>query len=268
MNVQDSELASLWDKYKRLARKIAMRFTTPHYELDDLLQECFIIFMAAVKDYDPDSGYTLVTHLGNRFKWGLYRLIYDGKGERRIKDTCILDEPFDAEDDGSATMADMIPDPAAEFENRSVDKLTRGEVWELARHELAAFDRANSAEHPGRLYDIIEAYYRNNISMKELARRLGVSFQLVQQEQRKAIVQLRKSRRLQFLSDDVISQSITRTGLGSFQRSGTSSVEWAVLEMERLQMEQQEWRQEMLVKFGIDVDKLYKEHKNASCAAP
>lgn len=255
MDIQEAELAPLWDKYKRLARKIAMRFTTPHYELDDLLQECFIIFMATVKEYTPDSGCTLVTYLGNRFRWGLARLIYDRYGDRRIKDITVLDTPFDTEDGDGDCMADFLSDPTAEFEEETVKCAALSVVWDLARCELADFDKANRASHPGRLYDIIEAQYKYDLSLKELAGRMGVSFQLVQQERRRAINQLRRSKRLGALYDDVIGQSLTRSGLSSFQHSGTSSVEWAVLEMERLREEHEEWRREMLEKFGIKLDK-------------
>ena len=234
MHISNSELAPLWDKYKRLALKVARRFTTPHYELEDLMQECFIIFVATVKDYDPDSGHALSTHLYNRFRWGLIRLIYNQEGERRIKEVMALDTPFDSEDPGSGTMADQIPDPAAEFEDTIIDRAALSPVWNIARRELAAYEAENGSRCPGRLYGIIKSQYPNGLALQEIANAQGVDIQLLKHERRLAVERLRRSVRLWALYEGFIGQSVHHSGLDSFKHSGESSVEWAVLKREQL----------------------------------
>lgn len=222
MEVSKAELVPLWNKYKRLARKAAKRFASPHYEEDDLVQECFIIFMAAVKEYSPDIGCGLTTYVGNRFKWGLYRLIYDNFGQRHIREVCALDTPMDTDDSGRDTMVDLVPDPTAEFEERTVDSAALSEVWEICRCELGE-----------QQYNAVESFYKYGATDQEHAKNSGITAKEALQQRQKAINQLSRSRRLRQIYIDVIGQSLVRSGLGYFRQHGESSVEWAVLESER-----------------------------------
>lgn len=65
-------LALLWEQTQRLAEKLA-RKQNNSAELDDLMQEGFIILHSAASDYDTDSGIMFSTYFGNRLKWGWLR---------------------------------------------------------------------------------------------------------------------------------------------------------------------------------------------------
>ncbi len=235
MEVSKAELAPLWDKYKRVAQKAAKRFESPHYEQEDLLQECFIIFMRALKEYEPGVGCGFTTYFYNRVQWGLYRLIYgrDGKEGLKIKEVCVLDAPVKSDDEEKLTMSESIPDPEAEFADDVIDRVSSSPLWELCRFELET-NKGKKNEGSGMMYNIIEDKYRFGITDEEAADKYGVPVKLIGEEHRRAMNRLRRSHKLYELYCDVIGESIFHGGIGTFKTTGASSVEWAVLERERI----------------------------------
>ncbi len=251
MEVSKAELAPLWDKYKRIAQKAAKRFESPHYEQEDLLQECFIIFMRALKEYEPGVGCSFTTYFYNRVQWRLYRLIYgkDGKEGLKIKEVCVLDAPVKSDDEEKLTMSDSIPDPEAEFADDVIDHVAISSLWELCRFELETY-KGEKDERSGMMYNVIVDKYRFGITDEEAAKKHGVPVQLIGEEHRRAMKCLRRSRKLYELYCDVIGESIFHGGIGTFKATGSSSVEWAVLERERIRELQE-----------LENDKLYPKIK-------
>ena len=78
-------LLDLWERNAGMIRNASKRFDS-YIEPDDMLQECYIAFHNAVKDYDPAAGFTFITHLKNAVVWHLSRYVKECGAMIRIPD--------------------------------------------------------------------------------------------------------------------------------------------------------------------------------------
>ena len=69
-------LMELWSQNKGLIGKACGKYAG-RIEEEDAKQECFIAFMAAVKEYDPEKGAAFSTYLHSRCMWRLGRYAAD-----------------------------------------------------------------------------------------------------------------------------------------------------------------------------------------------
>lgn len=94
----DSEIMSeLWENNQGLIRMIVRNvigLTEREDGFEDMMQQAYFGFYAAVQNYDPNSGVAFSTYAANRVKWSLYRY-YEQNGhtvripaymKRRIRD--------------------------------------------------------------------------------------------------------------------------------------------------------------------------------------
>ena len=70
------QILELWNQNKGLIGKACGKYAG-RLEEEDAKQECFIAFMAAVKEYDPEKGAAFSTYLHSRCMWHLGRYAAD-----------------------------------------------------------------------------------------------------------------------------------------------------------------------------------------------
>ena len=109
-------IVELWHQVRRMVYKQAARWAgLGGTTIEDLTQAGFIAMLRAVDSYDPSRGTKFSTHLFQRLRAELSAAT--GYNSKRswfdpLQSAVSLDAPL--EDSEDATLADFIPDPAAE----------------------------------------------------------------------------------------------------------------------------------------------------------
>lgn len=137
-----------------------------------------------------------------------------------------LDAPVKGVDGGGdITVCDMVaaPDsPEEEITDRIYREQREKELWECVD--------SLKGKHP----EVIRKRYQENQTLQQIANDYGISRQRAQALQAAALRELRKptrSAKLRPYLDDIRSMSMSGTGVGRFQRTWTSSTEYAAIEL-------------------------------------
>lgn len=124
------KLIELWQQVRGMAAKEAVRwaaYRSNGVELEDLEQAGFIALMRVVDSFDPTAGYQLST-----WYYPIMRSEFQRTAGRRtskqaqdpLQQAVSLDVPV-GEDEDSATLGELIPDPAAEAAVLDVEERDR-----------------------------------------------------------------------------------------------------------------------------------------------
>lgn len=125
------------------------------------------------------------------------------------------------------TFGDTIADPENHYEN-VLDNLEREELksvlWTLVD------------DLPGKAPEVLRMRYQQELTMKETGEVIGVSMEAVRQWQQKGLRELRKPSRSNLLREfyregEIYSRGVVGGGVGTFNRSWTSSTERTALDM-------------------------------------
>lgn len=124
----DGDILTLWGMCRRYAMQQATRwlraFESGGVELDDLEQSAFIGLLKAVQTWKPKSG-AFSTWYTIQLK-AIFVETYGMRTKRTREDPLnkfhlSLDTPLDEDEDGSSTIADIIPDERAEAEFEDIE---------------------------------------------------------------------------------------------------------------------------------------------------
>lgn len=259
----------LYTQNRGLIASIALKYDG-QAEFDDLMQEGFFGLLTAVKMWNPEGGANFATYarywiwqamrrylddnggtvrlpVGKRRNLQLYQKAVNDirmttgreptvseigyktgfsteKVERLKKDAVFLsirstNEPI--EDD--LFLEDTIPDTRNDIDDL-LDEMNRSErdklLWEIVK------------ELPGDQCQVIELKYKERLTCKQSAERLGCKESQIQGAEAKAMRTLRSSKttkRLRpYLDDKAIATAYHGSGVASFHRTGISSTERAV----------------------------------------
>ncbi|MCD7768909.1 MAG: sigma-70 family RNA polymerase sigma factor [Oscillospiraceae bacterium] len=136
-----------------------------------------------------------------------------------------LDAPIT--DDGDVTLADTLEADNGAFDN------TERDIWlqQLRETMTGALERLTPKQRA-----IVEVRYYQDRPRREIALNLGCSATGVEQQEKKALGELRRSKHLTGLDQFVEEQTdyFFHVGVTRFNSTGTSSVEAVVLQRERL----------------------------------
>lgn len=175
----------MYMKSERVYRAMQNRFNQCGIEIWDLKQSCYTAFLKAIEGYKPESGNKFISYLTYPFR----NVVRELTGCRTVKDrneplnSCTsLDMPLKEDGQEGITLADTIADEMA------VNALERVELEDDYRVLHEAVDRL---EEP--LKRIINAYYFEDKSLKEIGEELGVCYQTVSAHKAKAMRRLRSS---------------------------------------------------------------------------
>lgn len=238
--INDTEaMGQLYENNKRIIYKICNKFKNEYTSLDDLMQEAYFALIIAVQAYNKNTEYKFLTYFINALEWHFIRY---AKRNNHKRELLTLDAPLSNDGEDDVTKADMLPDETAseEFE-QLIDSVALNEVFEEVKIILDKYIVKHSIKLP--LYDYITDYYINNMTYNEIADKYNVSKSAIEQGLKKAYRALRNptyNKKLKSIFDNVIGQSICRSGFSFFQTSGMSSVEWAIIEIERQMQELRE----------------------------
>lgn len=240
-------LGQLWEINKGLLRRLFWKWYSQHQEaaeasgltMEDLEQEGFFAVKYAAEHYEPEKGSfstALTTAVRKRITDTLRgehirRVVNEDGREVQVSanplNGCMsLDTPLSADDDGSASLADLQPDPAAAAPFQEVeDQLYNDELHEALEE---AIDKLVAREA-----NVIRCYFWKGQDLAEIAAAEGVSTSRIGQDKTSALRKLARNPRLKRWHDGVISTKAWRgTGWNAWNHGG--SVEERVVEyMER-----------------------------------
>ncbi|MBR0281374.1 MAG: sigma-70 family RNA polymerase sigma factor [Oscillibacter sp.] len=233
---QKELLPQLWNQVERFVVRQASRVMTLSggfgggAEFEDLYQSGYLALVAAVEGYDPERGMSFIGYLAFTLKTA-FAEVGGIRNARQANDALrhagSLDAPV-GDDDGDATLADMIPAAAPEPEDLAVESLYIRQLHDAL--EAAMRDLS----HPQR--DILRRRYYGGQTQATIAAALGCTGAGVSEQERAALDRLYRARTVNGLSEflETHTNYYQAVGPGTFQRTGTSAVEKIVLKREQL----------------------------------
>lgn len=215
----------LWEAVERLIGSWAFKYTTGAetrlYDADDLIQAGYIAMVDALQSFDQTKGeFVTILHFHVRSRFNEVAGIRGTKRDAVINATS-LDVPL--MDESDTTRAEMIPDPAAEFEESTVERVYTGEL-------RAALDECLERLTPEQA-DTLRARHYDNRSYSDIATERNTSPDIVRREESNGLRNMRRGKnytRLKAWREDIISRSYQFGGYKMFMYSGYSSVEYTV----------------------------------------
>ncbi|MFV0516512.1 MAG: hypothetical protein ACK5MV_03880 [Aminipila sp.] len=211
------------------------------YLRDDMVNEAYFYFLKAVKGYKANQGGKFLTYLTYHLKSCFNKVIYGGLTERAVKEplngAVSLDITLDDED--SITLGETIVDTQAEAYYRNIE---HKDFWHEVNQTLQEGINNIQQEKSKELLQVM--FDKNTVSLSQAKRIIEASGapertrQAYRQNYQKGVRELRryiqrhlsnKANKYSAVSEYV---SWAQSGLRSFRRTGTSSVEWAVLKHE------------------------------------
>lgn len=229
-------LPVLWERVERLLTKAAFTFYKQREErcikagvsVEDLQQQTYLAMVQAVDAY-REGEYLFTTflnyHLLNQFNTAIGVRTQKGKYDP-LTNSISLDAPVGTEDD-TFTLADTVSDGAAQDDFLLVeDEDLRRDFWQTVEDNLPNQEEA----------DCIREYYRENKTVQKIAAERNTEPKKVQAAIKRGQHHLRGYKiRKQLEGYRGLIENVARYsgGLSTFRHTWTSSVEKAVLIMER-----------------------------------
>lgn len=236
-------LGQLWEINKGLLRSMFWKWYPSHREqadahgltVDDFEQEGYFAVQYAARTYDPAQG-SFAGWLWQAMKRQIQQTLTNG--HRRnitgpdgktittsadpLNHCASLDVPMDAEDDGTATLGDLQPDPAASEAFQDVEERIYQEELHMALEE--ALLKLSEREQR-----IVRGLYFAGHTLKQEAAEDGTTYQMIYQLRQNALRKLRRSPTLQRWHDEVI-QTHAWQGTGFTAWAAGGSVEERAVE--------------------------------------
>ena len=199
---ENSELVPvLWEKVHDLLYMKAYQayneyktaFDCCGVELSDIRQECYFVFLEALKYYKPQGGYKFNTYFALPFKGALQRLWGTKSGKRNpLNAAASLEKHLTGMDgaEGEKTLADILPSKI-NIEREVTDIIEKGEERAAVRYAV------NRLSEP--LRDVINRYYFQDETLEEIAEAVGITKQAILIRRDYALSLLRRSAALRRL---------------------------------------------------------------------
>ena len=222
-------LAALWEQNRGLLRVMFNRLAAAYRErmdaagvtLEDLEQEGYFAVAKAAKLYDPNAGAKFSTFLYYPVKNAFESAVGLNSERLRREPLCrcdSLDVPLYAEDNGSDTRGDTVPDEAAEQAFNDADEcLYTAQLHSALDDALALLDERQAVVLRGRFYE--------GRTLESLAVQLGISRERVRQTESKALRSMRFpriQRKLEAYRGNILSGSVYHgTGFTAWKERGS-----------------------------------------------
>jgi len=227
----DGYLPQLWEQVRKFIAMQAKRYyfkceKRNGIEIEDLVQSGYFAVLKAVRYYEPEKGYKMLALLDKT----LINSFRETMGIRTSKRDALnfstsLDEP--AGEDGTLTALDLLGDLTPEDE--SVEDNVIESVYHQELHH--ALDNALSLLSDKK-QELIKLHYYFGLSFEYLAKKRGVTKQLIWADIQGSFIRIMKSSHRSklkaFLESDTEASAYTGTGFRSWKYSWGSSVERVV----------------------------------------
>ena len=217
-NTADNML-ELYNKNIGLIRYIALKFKN-YVDIDDLMQQGYLGLCQAVDSYDCDKGAKFSTIAYFYIFKSISRYV-KGNVTRAVS----LDAPIGGEGKEAITLADTVSS-GSNMENNILDKVFKEGLKAVIWHEVGELE--------DRKAQVIYDRYKANMTYKAIAEHLGISEAKVITAHASALDELRHShvRKLKpFYIEYIETHGYRHNGVGSFQRTWTSSTEYCALKL-------------------------------------
>lgn len=229
-NGDNSVIPQLWEQVERFIYKLALKwagaYNRPDITAEDLYQSGYFALLDAVQRFEYGRGdflsvlsFSLKNAFSDALKWRINRHPQDASFY------CVsLNAPVQGAED--ATLEDNIPDDHDAFED--VEERLYQEYVSKTCHE--AVDSLSNRQR-----DVINLYFYQNRTQKDIASQLGISSQRVHQIISQGLRCIHESNLSPELEKIYYSSCNYFRGVGTlvFKRTGTSSVERALLRKEK-----------------------------------
>lgn len=232
----NDELApSLWERVERFAYAKATDYYYLHPEtcaragvtLDDLKQEAYFAFMAAVDYYDPDKGFLFLSFmtypLQKAFNGACGLITQKGKQEPLNKAKS-LSTPVGEED---ITIADTLEDEsAAEDFQQAEAAIYHKQLHNALEKCLSTLPEIQEAAIRCRFYE--------GLTIAQTGEKIGLSRTQSQNREYVGLRALRTGKnrkRLEPFREDIISRHAYRSSFSLWRNTGTSSTEYTAMKL-------------------------------------
>ena len=196
--------------------------------VEDLISVGYFALLEAVQAYNKDTkGYQFITFLNYPLR-NNFNILIGCRSKRQayepLNNALSLDMPY-SEDTEDITLMDTIADETSKtLYDGVVNDLALSEVFPAVCEVLKDKEQQQT---------VILKKYRDNKTHRQIAEETGLELSVVKYCIAAARRELARSRKLQQIYFDVIGCSWQRSGLSYFRNSRSSSVEWAVMEIEK-----------------------------------
>ena len=245
----DELIPLLWENVRKLLYIFADRYFRAYrdnleqYGITawDLKQQAYSAFLKAIEGYDESKGYAFSSYLKYPFKNAVRSLL--------TKDTLNRSDSLNVlvkgSDDSEPTeRGDLVADERSlDFVEHIEDEAETEHIKHVVR---SAVDLLPDEEKR-----IINAYYFEGKTYKDIAAGNGKSIERIRQQHNKALKHLRNNRELLRLRDDLgySSQRVYHNSVNSFRRFGCSNFEQVAISRVDIEKGEQYKRRELIEKY-------------------
>lgn len=169
----DSEqMNRLIDEFENVVQAACRRFTVPHCERADLLQDAYVGFLIAVYTFDPTRGVTFARYAKSKTQEAAWQ--YIRKRNRTLRREWAEGDKQGGDEDSATSLLERVPDEnsAAEFSELEWRSL----LASLSEREML----------------VVERIVIDGLSMADLARLEGVSPGTVKTWKQRAFLKIRE----------------------------------------------------------------------------
>ncbi|MDE5649136.1 MAG: sigma-70 family RNA polymerase sigma factor [Oscillospiraceae bacterium] len=169
-------------------RTLQGRFQQCGVDIWDLKQSCYMAFLKAIEGYKPDTGKKFTSYLSYPFKNTVNELIGVRTQKQKnepLNDCTSLDTPLKEDEPDGNTLVDMIADDNA---------VNAVELAELEDDYRVLHEAVDCLKYPQNR--VINSYYFEDKSMKDIGAEMGISGQRISQILHKGLRCLRSSKPL------------------------------------------------------------------------
>lgn len=195
----DELIPILWERIRKIMymksdsvySTLQGRFQQCGVDIWDLKQSCYMAFLKAIEGYKPDTGNKFTSYLSYPFKNTVNELIGMRTQKQKnepLNDCTSLDTPLKEDEPDSNTLVDMIADDNA---------VNAVELVELEDDYRVLHEAVDGLKYPQNR--VINSYYFEDKSMKDIGAEMGISGQRISQILHKGLRCLRRSEPLKQL---------------------------------------------------------------------
>ena len=166
----------------KIARKYKWKYNLDENDANEVLQICNLLYMKAVKYYNPDKGAKFLTYINNVIKTNIPRIL-GWQNSRRKKCFLILDKYIGEEEE--ETLGEVLENPKAEQPLNNVEQQNLEKTLHIALGEFKNKKRE------------VMALKSEGFKLREIAVFMGITHQRVSMIHKEVIDKLKRGMKYQ-----------------------------------------------------------------------
>lgn len=189
-----SLIPELWGRVQRLYLRKSFDYYGSHrvqcdragVTVEDIQQQAFFAFLKSVEAYEPQCELSFSSYIKYPFMNEMQNLTGTRTAATRndpLNNCASLDKEIENEDGTGDTLGDFVPDPDALYFIELIDDQSAGEMV-----------RAEVRKLPEPVCTVIQLFFFAGQTLGQIADKLGITPQRVQQQKQRGLVQLSRRR--------------------------------------------------------------------------